>query len=89
MTPVETQAAMILNTAATAPFGIAVRVSNVYVARAVLYRVRKLLGDSALAQLQIRVSPDDAEGELWLVRKPRGPELALVGLTSSNETDIL
>jgi hypothetical protein len=60
---------MILNAALTSALGIVVRTNDAAKARATLYRVRKLLGDVELGQLQIRVSPDDSEHELWIIRK--------------------
>lgn len=48
--------------------GIAVRCSDPPVARLLLYRVRKLLGDSELAGFTIAASPDNPEGELWIVK---------------------
>lgn len=67
--PLEIQAAAVLYAAIETPNGIVVRTDNVYRARAVLYRFRKELGDLTLAELQVRISPDDPEHELWLIRR--------------------
>jgi hypothetical protein len=69
LSPVELQCSVILNAAISATFGLVVRTNDPYKARAMLYRVRKELGDTELAGLHIRVSPDDTEGSLWVIRR--------------------
>jgi hypothetical protein len=73
----ETQCAHILNTAKDATFGIIVKTNNPTKARAAFYRTRKLLGDVELDPLHIRVSPDDSEGELWIIRRSEAPSFDL------------
>jgi hypothetical protein len=65
---IETQCAMILNEAKSTAHGLVVRTSDAYRARATFYRVRRMVGDIELSKLQIRVSPDDSEHELWIIR---------------------
>jgi hypothetical protein len=48
--------------------GLVVRTNDPVKARASLYHTRKLLGDTALSTLQIRVSPNDSEHEIWVLR---------------------
>lgn len=67
----EIQCIVIVEAAASATYGLVVRVSDPYLARTRLYAARKHLGDPSLAGLQIRVSPDDSEHELWIVNRER------------------
>ena len=85
MTPQEQQCISILNSAATSTYGIVVKTSNAMKTRAALYRARIIIGDSEMKKLQIRVSPDDSEHEVWIIRRLQGPEFALIGLTSDND----
>lgn len=68
MNSLEMQCVTILQAAASAEYGIVLKTNDPAKARATLYRVRKDLGDTELAKLMIRVSPDDSEGELWIIR---------------------
>lgn len=68
MTALELQCAAILRAASEAHVGIVVHTNDVARARAMFYRVRKLLGDTTLDQLSIRVSPDGPDNELWIIR---------------------
>jgi hypothetical protein len=77
MNMLETQCAMILQSFLSSTCGQVLRTNDPIKARATLYRVRKLLGDSELASLHIRVSPDDSEHELWLVKRSAMPDLSL------------
>ena len=38
-------------------------------AKQVLYRFRKELGDERFLKIQIRLSPDDPDNELWLINQ--------------------
>lgn len=62
------QCAAIFRSAADASTGIVVRTDDAARARVMLYEARKLLGDVEFNQLMIRVSPDDTEHELWIIR---------------------
>ena len=77
MTPTETQCAMILDAAKASAYGLVIGTSNAAKARASLYRVRNMLGDTELRELQIRVSPDDSEHELWIIRRLEAPRFDL------------
>lgn len=68
-TLVELQCNAILTAAASADIGICVTTDNVNRARQCLYRFRKELGDPTFENLQIRVSPNNTEREIWIIRK--------------------
>jgi hypothetical protein len=68
MNALELQCLAILQTAATSEVGIVVRTNDAARARLILYKVRKDVGDVELSSIAIRVSPDDSEHELWLLR---------------------
>lgn len=71
LAPQDLQCSTILYVANEAELGIAVKTNDPYRARASLYKTRKLLADPTLASLQIRVSPDNPNGEIWIF-KPSG-----------------
>jgi|HubBroStandDraft_2_1064218.scaffolds.fasta_scaffold437544_2 hypothetical protein len=73
MTPLDLQCTMLLQTASSTALGLVVVTNDPIRARATLYRVRRTLDDPTLASLQIRVSPDNAEHEIWLVRRDQAP----------------
>lgn len=68
----ELAAASILYQALEAPLGIGLIVrtgtESSLRGKAILYRFRREIGDPALMCLQIRLSPDDPEHELWIIR---------------------
>jgi hypothetical protein len=68
----------ILQQAASAEYGIAIRTSDPYRARTELYNARKELNDPTLTGLQIRVSPDNPNGEIWLLRSTNSVTVSLV-----------
>ena len=70
MNALDMQCLTVLQAAAAAEIGLCVKTNDPYKARASLYRFRKSLGDATLATLQIRVSPNDSEGEIWILRNP-------------------
>jgi hypothetical protein len=72
-TMLELQCATILNAAASADLGIVVKTNDPYKARYSLYNTRKLLGDFTHKELQIRVSPNDADGEIWIIKRTEAP----------------
>lgn len=78
--PLEIQCSTILYAAISAEFGLVIKTNNPYKARASLYKVRRDLGDTELAALQIRVSPNDSEGEIWLLRQKVTPSVNLQDL---------
>lgn len=80
--PLEVQCLAVLRAASSAQFGVVLRTSNAAKARATLYRIRKDLGDVALAAIHIRVSPDDSEHELWLLRRSAAPGYDLSAITN-------
>jgi hypothetical protein len=67
------QCTMLLQAAATAALGLVIVTNDPIKARATLYKVRQTLADPTLDALQIRVSPDNAEKEIWLLRKDQVP----------------
>lgn len=69
----EIQCSIVLTSASTAAHGLVVYTNDAARARAMLYRVRRMLGDITLKNLQVRVSPDDSEHELWIVRRETMP----------------
>lgn len=73
LSPLEVQCAQILNSALNSTYGLVVRTSSAAKARATFYRTRSILGDATFQDIQIRVSPDDSECELWLIRKSMLP----------------
>ena len=73
----ETLASMILDAAATAPLGIVVSTNDPYKARATIYTTRQKLGNPLYAEIQIKVSPDNPEREIWLIRKDQMAAIAL------------
>jgi hypothetical protein len=68
MTGFEIQCLTVLQAAAASSIGLCVKTNDPYRARASLYRFRKEFGDPQLSGLQIRVSPTDSEGEIWIIR---------------------
>jgi hypothetical protein len=85
LSPVELQCSTILLAAASATFGLVVRTNSPYKARAMLYRVRKELGDTTLEGLHIRVSPDDTEGAIWVIRRNQAAPFSISALTAAEE----
>lgn len=63
-----THCAAIFRAAADATTGLVLRTNDAARARLMLYEARRTLGDAEFNQLMIRVSPDDTEHELWLIR---------------------
>ena len=81
----EVQCSIILTEAASATFGLVVKTNDPYKARAMLYRVRKELGDTELAGLHIRVSPDDSEGAIWIIRRSQAAPFSISAIASAEE----
>lgn len=77
LSSLDLQCTMLLQTAATAAIGLVIQTNDPIRARATLYRVRKALGDPTLTSLQIRISPDDAAHEIWLLRRDQVPQFDL------------
>lgn len=69
MTPENMQCLAVLTAAASSTVGIVVTTNNPTKARQTLYRFRKELCDPTFDDLQLRVSPDDSEHQLWVLRK--------------------
>lgn len=59
----------VLTAAASADIGIVVNTNNPVKARASIYAFRKALADPSFADIHIRVSPNDSEHELWVIRR--------------------
>lgn len=76
MTALREQSAAILNRALLAEIGIIVRTDNAMRAKAVLYRFRKELGDPNLMKLQLRLSPDAPDTDIWVFRGEAEPSEA-------------
>jgi hypothetical protein len=75
----EVQCLTVLYGAATAELGLVVRTNDPVKARAALYHARNAVGDAELKDLTIRVSPDDTEGAIWIIRKKNvAPTVAIV-----------
>lgn len=68
-TNLELQCAQVLHSAASADLGIVLRTNNPTKARASLYNTRKMLSDPVLDNLHIRVSPNDSENEIWIIKR--------------------
>ena len=68
MTVLELQCLAIWKAALSSTVGIRVGTNDPTRARALMYKVRSTAGDVELNPLMIRVSPDDSEGELWILR---------------------
>jgi hypothetical protein len=72
-TALEIAASAILRSASQASTGLIVRVigspNPALRAKAILYRFRKELNDPTLDGIQIRLSPDNPETELWLLNQ--------------------
>ena len=75
----ETQAMTILYAACSAMLGIVVKTTNPTRARQLFYATRNELGDPTLNDIQIKASPDNVEGEIWIIRKSvvNNPSLAI------------
>lgn len=80
LSPLDLQCIAILREALSATYGVVVATSNAARARTAFYAARNKIRDSELAQLQIRVSPDDSEGELWIIRAQPTVSLAATDL---------
>jgi hypothetical protein len=61
----------VLNAAASAELGLVIRTNDPVRARTALYSARLKIADTELQGLQIRVSPNDPEGEIWLINTAR------------------
>ena len=62
--------------AEAAQYGVVLAVSDVAYAKAKLYQARAQSGDPVLSGIQIRVSPEFPEEELWLVKeRPSGEKI--------------
>jgi len=59
----------LLSSVLDTPYGIVVYTNDAHRARAEIYRVRKLIANPRFYEIQIRVSPDDSEHEIWLIRR--------------------
>jgi hypothetical protein len=68
MTVLELQCLAIWKEALGASVGLRVGTNDPTRARAQMYKVRTMIGDVDLSSLMIRVSPDDTEGEIWILR---------------------
>ena len=67
-TVLQRQAQAILTAASETEIGLAVKTNDVMRAKAILYRFRKELKNEEYACLQIRLSPINPNGELWLLK---------------------
>ncbi len=65
----QVQCHAILSAAASAAIGLVLKTNNPAKARQVLYNFRTQFPDPSFADLTVRVSPDDSETELWILRK--------------------
>lgn len=58
----------LLYTALAADYGLVISTPDPDAVKQALYRERSKLSDSALGCLQLRTSPDDPTGEIWIIR---------------------
>lgn len=84
MNAIDTQCLSVLQAAASSAVGLCIRTNNAFKARAELYRFRKDFGDPELRSLQIRVSPNDSENELWILRPDKINAVTVSLSTSAN-----
>lgn len=77
----EMQALTVLEAAAALPLGLVLRTNDSYRARQILYRFRR--DNAALRCIQIRLSPNDPDHELWLIRQEATAESAAESALSS------
>ena len=63
------QCSAIFAAACSADIGIVVRTDAPLRARQALYKFRQAVADPAYADIHIRVSPNDPEGEIWIMRR--------------------
>jgi hypothetical protein len=56
--------------AANVRLGTIVRTNGSMREKVLLYEYRKLLGNPAFTNLQIRFSPDNADNALWIIKTP-------------------
>lgn len=75
---------MVLMAASTAELGIVLTTNDPPKARACLYKFRRDFGDPTFADLHIRVSPNNAEGELWILRHAKASQGLAQGLDFSS-----
>lgn len=68
MNATEYQAIAIMQAAVNSRHGITVPTNDPQRCRLALYATRRLVGDVEFNKLIARVSPDNSEGELWLVK---------------------
>ena len=59
---------LLLYEALAEPIGLVVQVSDFPLAQSRLYAARRKSGDPSLAVLQLRRSPYNPDGELWITR---------------------
>ena len=81
----EVQCAIILAEAASATFGLVVKTNDPYKARAMLYRVRKEVGDVEWQGLHIRVSPDNSEGAIWIIRRSQAAPFSISAIAAADD----
>lgn len=67
----ELQCHAVLSAAASSELGIVIQTQSPQKARNSLYTFRKSFGDPTFNDLHIRVSPNDSEHELWIIRRPQ------------------
>ena len=86
-TMLDLQCHAILTAATSAELGIVVTTDDPIRARASLYKFRSSFPDPSFAEVQIRVSPNDSEREIWLIKKEA--VAPTVNLVPSNVSDLL
>ena len=79
-TPQDYQCLAILQSIAASPHGQVIRTNNPAKARQVLYNFRKEFGDPTFADLQMRVSPDNTECEIWFIKKNSAPVVNIASM---------
>lgn len=77
MNALDMQCLTVLEAARDSDIGLCIKTNDPYKARASLYKFRKDLGDVTLTSLQIRVSPNNSENEIWILKPNLGATVAV------------
>ena len=75
----------LLDAGASSELGIVIKTNDPMKARANLYRVRKELANPEWIPLTIRVSPNEPENEIWLIRNASSIGLDLSVVTHAQD----
>ena len=84
-TPLRLTCDAIFRAALSSRLGYIVHTNNAFRCRKILYSYRDEIRDPSFAQIQIKISPDDTEYDLWLLNT--GDQTA-PAITSNGEAEI-